>query len=35
MNRSMLPNGARWIITGRWGWLSGPVYSRPNRSGST
>ena len=26
MNRSMLPNGARWIITGRCGKLSAPVY---------
>ena len=25
MKRSMLPNGARWIITGRCGRLSGPV----------
>ena len=29
MNRSMLPNGARWIITGRCGWLSAPDVFEP------
>ncbi len=32
-NRSMLPNGARWIITGRCARLSAPMYSSWNRSG--
>ena len=33
MNRSMQPNGARWIITGRCGLLSAPMYSSSNRFG--
>ena len=32
VNRSNEPNGARWIITGLCGLLSGPMYSRSNRS---
>ncbi len=33
MNRSMVPKIARWIMTGRCGLLSGPMYSSSNRSG--
>ncbi|CFR88798.1 Uncharacterised protein [Mycobacterium tuberculosis] len=32
-NRSIDPNSARWIITGRWRVPSAAVYSRPKRSG--
>ena len=31
MKRSIEPNGARWIITGRCGVLSAPVYSSSKR----
>ena len=34
MNRSIDPNSARWIMTGRWRVPSAAVYSSPNRSGS-
>ena len=33
MNRSKLPNSARWIMTGRSWWSSAPCTSQSKRSG--